>query len=160
MKKYILLTVIIAGIIACNKTTTLPAYNAPTTANLKVTSLKHSADTVNVGDTIYLTATGSVYDTTAVYAYFTVASSATGSPSYTIGSASSPILVPAILATRNVAGMNDWTATIPLTKLANVSKSKLTITGTFVSQLTLSSQGSNTATLADAGQTTKTIYVQ
>ena len=125
-----------------------------------MTSLKHTEDTVNVGDTVYLTATGSIYDTLAVYAYFTVSSSATGSPVYTIGSSSSPILLSTVLNTKNIAGTNAWTAIIPLTKITSVANSKLTITGNFVSQLTLSSQGSNTVTVADAGQTTKTIYVQ
>ncbi len=160
MKKYIFFFAIILAIVACNKTTTLPAYTSPATSNLKVTSLKHTEDTVNVGDTVYLTATGSIYDTLAVYAYFTVSSSATGSPVYTIGSSSSPILLSTVLNTKNIAGTNTWTAIIPLTKITSVANSKLTITGNFVSQLTLSSQGSNTATVADAGQTTKTIYVQ
>jgi hypothetical protein len=160
MKKYLLLIIVIAAIVSCNKTTTLSAYTPPSTTNLKVTSLNHTADTVNVGDTIYLTAKGSIYDTLNVYAYFSISSSSAGSPVYTVGSSSSPIKLSTVLDTKNFNGTNTWTATIALTKLANVSNSKLTITGNFIYQLSLSSQGSNTATISDAGVNTKTIYIQ
>ena len=161
MKKYLLVLAVIVAIIACNKTTTLPPYTSPVSKNLVVTSFAHTADTVNVGDTIYLNAEGTIYDTLPVYGYFSVASTSTGSPVYTVGSASSPIKLSTVLGSQNVAGINTFTAAIALTKLTNASNSKLTITGNFIYPLSLSSQGANVVTgVADTGQTTKTIYIQ
>lgn len=162
MKKYFfLIALIIVAIVACNKTTTLPAYTPPVTKNLVLTTFAHVADTVNVGDTVYLTATGTVYDTLNLYGYFSVASTSTGSPVYAVGSSSSPIKLSTVLGSQNIAGINTFTANIALTKIANVSGTKLTITGNFIYPLSLSSQGANIATgVPDAGQTTKTIYVR
>jgi hypothetical protein len=161
MKKYLLVLLVVVAVIACNKTTTLPSYTPPVSKNLVVSSFAHTADTVNVGDTIYLNAAGTVYDTLAVYGYFSVSSSSTGSPVYTIGSSSSPIKLSTVLGSQNVTGTNPFTAIIALTKITNVANSKLTITGNFIYPLSLSSQGANVVTgVADVGQTTKTIYIQ
>jgi hypothetical protein len=161
MKKYLFLLLITAIVFACNKTTTLPNYTPPITKNLIVKSFAHVADTVNVGDTIYLTATGTAYDSLNLYGYFSIVSSATGSPVYTVGSSSSPVLLPIMYATKNATDTNQWVATIALPKLTNASNSKLTITGNFFYPLSLSSQGTNLVTgVADAGQKTKTIYIE
>ena len=163
MKKYLFLLLIIAivVVVACNKTTTLGSYTPPISKNLIVKSFAHVADTVNVGDTIYLTATGTAYDSLNVYGYFSIVSSATGSPVYTVGSSSSPILLSIMYATKNPTDTNQWVATIALPKLTNTANSRLTITGNFFYPLSLSSQGANLVTgVADAGQETKTIYIQ
>jgi hypothetical protein len=160
MKKLLLISMIAMGglILGCVKYTTLPAYTPPVTANFSVASLKHTADTVNLGDTVYLTATGTIYDTTKnIYAYLTVSSSAAGVSTYTYGSASAPIkLVRTIGAQTN--GLYAWTSTIMLVGATTVEKAKLTITANFIYQLSLSSeQGKLTAT--DAGIVNKTVYV-
>ncbi|HVM87092.1 MAG TPA: hypothetical protein VMT76_02815 [Puia sp.] len=160
MKKYLLLSAAVIAVIACNKTTTLPGYTPPVSKNLTVTTFAHTADTVNVGDTVYLTATGTIYDTLSIYAYFSISSSATGTPVYSVGSSSSPIKLAAVLGSKNAADVNTWSATIALTKITNVSNTKLTITGNFSYSLSLSSQGPNTASAADAGINTKTIYIR
>ncbi|MBS1918371.1 MAG: hypothetical protein JST87_19050 [Bacteroidetes bacterium] len=161
MKKFILISIVVAAVVACNKTTTLPTYTPPVSKNLVVKTFAHTADTVNVGDTIYLTATGTVYDSLNLYGYFSISSSSTGSPVYTVGSSSSPIKLATALATKNPTDTNSFVATIVLPKLTNVSGSKLTVTGNFVYPLSLSSQGANIVTgVADAGQLTKTIYIQ
>jgi hypothetical protein len=159
MKKLLLICVIAISIISgCVKSTNLPAYTPPVTTNFSVASLKHTADTVNLGDTVYLTAAGTVYDTTKnIYAYLTVSSSAAGVSTYTYGSAAAPIkLVRTIGAQTN--GLYAWTSTIMLVGATTVDKAKLTITANFIYQLSLSSeQGKLTAT--DAGLTNKTVYV-
>lgn len=146
-------------ILGCVKSTNLPAYTPPVTTNFSVASLKHTADTVNLGDTIYLTATGIMYDTTKnIYAYLSVSSSAAGVSTYTYGSATTPIkLSRTIGALTN--GLYAWTSTIMLAGATTVNKAKLTITASFIYQLSLSSElGKLTAT--DAGNPNKTVYVQ
>jgi len=72
MKKLFLFSMLALGILifGCVKSTNLPAYTPPVTTNFSVSSLKHTADTVNLGDTIYLTAIGTIYDTTKnIYVY-------------------------------------------------------------------------------------------
>jgi hypothetical protein len=160
MKKIILLGAIVAVIIACNKTTTLPAYTAPFSSNISISSFKHTEDTVNVGDTVYLNVNGLAYDSLNVYGYFSVSSSATGSPVYAVGSSSSPVLLATSYATKNPTDTNRWSAVVALTKLTSIANTKLTITGNFVSQLSLSTMGNKVITVTDAGQTTKTVYVQ
>ena len=145
-------------ILGCVKSTNLPAYTPPVTTNFSVASLKHTADTVNLGDTVYLTATGTISDTTKnIYAYLTVSSSAVGVSTYTYGSATAPIkLARTIGAQTN--GVYAWTSTIMLVGATAVDKAKLTITANFIYQLSLSSeQGKLTAT--DAGNPNKTVYV-
>jgi hypothetical protein len=122
--------------------------------------MNHTKDTVKVGDTIYLNVSGTMYDTLNVYAYLTTKSTATGSPVYSTGSSASPIKLNRVLGSSNPSDMNPWNATIPLTGLTSVSGSKLTISGNFIYQLSLSSEGGGLATAADAGLINKTVYVQ
>ena len=101
-----------------------------------------------------------MYDTLNVYAYFTIKSSATGSPAYSTGSSSAPVKLNRVLGTTNVSGMNPWTATVILTGLTSIPNTKLTISANFIYQLSLSSEGGGLATATDAGVVNKTVFVQ
>ena len=162
MKKIILCSFIASGILifGCSKSNTLPPYKPPVSVNFTITSLNHTQDTVNVGDTITLNVAGTMFDTLYVYAYLTVTSSASGAPVFTYGSASSPIKLTRVLGSSNVSGMNSWTSSIRLIGATVTHKSKLTITANFIYQLSLSSEGGGTATSTDAGILNKTVYVQ
>ncbi|HTQ28672.1 MAG TPA: hypothetical protein VMI35_11105 [Puia sp.] len=163
MKKFLLFfsvaTMILAA--ACNKTTNLPPYAPVVPVIFSVSSLKHTQDTVNIGDTIYLTATGTMYDTTKnIYVYLASSYTASGVASvYNFGSAASPVKLSRVIGTQtnNLWG---WTSTIMLTGATFVpAKTKLSITGNFIYQLSLSSQ-QGTLSAADAGQSNKTVFVQ
>ena len=160
MKKLLLISMIALSILSlsCVKYTSLPAYTPPVATNFSVGSLIHTADTVNFCDTIYLTATGTVSDTTKnIYAYLTVSSSAAGVSTYNYGSASTPIKLSRTIGAQT-NGLYAWTSTIMLVGATTVDKAKLTITANFIYQLSLSSeQGKVTAT--DAGIANKTVYV-
>jgi hypothetical protein len=160
MKKFLFISMIAIGvlILGCVKSTNLPAYTPPVATNFSVASLKHTADTVNLGDTIYLTATGTMYDTTKnIYAYLSVSSSAAGVSTFTYGSAAAPIKLSRTIGAQT-NGLYTWTSTIMLAGATTVNKAKLTITANFIYQLSLSSeQGKLTAT--DAGIANKTVYV-
>jgi hypothetical protein len=166
MKKTFLFSLIAATIvmIACNKTTTLPPYTPPVAANFSIKTLAHTADTVNVGDTIFLTATGTMSDTvsaeSAVYAYITSSYTVSGaSVVYNYGSATSPVKINRVIGA-NSNGLFAWTATIPLYGATAVPhKTKLTIVANFQFQSSFSSeQGALSA--SDAGIKNKTVYVQ
>lgn len=161
MKRYILIILILTGAAACVKKDVLPAYTPPIATNFSVTSLKHTQDTVNVGDTVYVTVLGNASDSSkSIYGYFSVSYtvSSTGIV-YNYGSALSPIkLKPNFGSPAN--GLYPWTATVMLPGATIVpSKTKLTITGNFIYQLSLSSeQGKLSA--SDAGLANKTVYVR
>jgi hypothetical protein len=172
MKKYLLFITIVAAVVACNKTTTLPAYTPPFSKNFSVSSLSHTADTVNVGDTIYLHVAGTIADTTKdIYPYITVVDTLAGA-TFTWGTSpsnlptagvkqSSGYTPPAAIKLTKVIGaatngLYAWTSTLTLTGVTSVPhNTKLTITGLFTYQLSLSSEGSS-ASATDK----KTIYVQ
>ncbi len=162
MKKMMIYILIASGvlILGCSKNNTVPPYTPPAAVNFTVTSFNHTADTVHVGDTIYLNVAGTMYDTLNVYAYLTIKSTATGSPVYSLGSSSSPIKLNRVLGSSNVTGVNAWTSTIMLTGVTSISKSKLTISANFIYQLSLSSEGGGLASATDAGIANKTVYVQ
>jgi hypothetical protein len=162
MKNIYLLSLIVSVtlVFSCTKNSVVPAYTPPVTTNFTVTSLNHTKDTVNVGDTIYLNVAGTMYDTLNVYAYLTAKSSASGSPVYSYGSSSVPIKLIRILSSSNVSGMNTWTSTILLTGVTSIPNSKLTISANFIYQLSLSSEGGGLATATDAGVGNKTVYIQ
>jgi hypothetical protein len=164
MKKIFLLSLIVSGVLifSCSKKDTVPPYTPPVSANFSITSLKHTQDTVNVGDTIYLTATGTMYDTIStqdnIYTYLTVSSSGSGVSVYNYGSAAAPIKLSKTIGADS-AGLFAWTATIALPGATFIANTKLTITANFIYQLTLSSeQGKLSAT--DAGIKNKTVFVQ
>ena len=162
MKNIFLFSLILAGsvFLSCSKGTEVPTYTPPVANNFTVTAMIHTKDTVNVGDTIYLNVSGSMYDTLNVYAYLTTKSTATGSPVYSTGSSSSPIKLNRILGSSNVTDVNPWTSTIALTGVTSVHGSKLTISANFIYQLSLSSEGGGLAAATDAGILNKTVYVQ
>ncbi len=161
MKKYFLFLFTIITIAACEKHDRLPTYTPPVAKNFTVTSLKHTMDTVNVGDTIYLIATGTASDSSQfIYTYITVTSSAGGlNPSYSYGTAAAPIKLSKNYMSSS-AGLYTWTATIMLPGATFVpSGTKLTIAANFIYQLSLSSE-QGTLSAADAGVTSKTVFVQ
>jgi hypothetical protein len=162
MKKMLLvsLALLIGVVMSCTKNTIVPPYTPPTTSNFTVTALNHTKDTVQVGDTIYLTVAGTMYDTLNVYTYLTIKSSASGSPVYSYGSSSSPVKLYRTLGSTNVSGMNPWMATIRLTGVTSIPNTTLTITGNFVYQLSLSSEGGGLASGIDQGVKNKSIYIQ
>lgn len=163
MKKFLIFSGVVITILiaACNKTTNLPVYTPPVATNFSVKSLVHTKDTVSVGDTIYLTASGTMSDTTmAIYGYLTISSTASGASTlFTYGTSAAPLTIQRTIGA-NTNGLYAWTATIPLYTASLVPhKSKLTVTANFQYQLSLSSeQGTLTAT--DAGIKNKTIFVQ
>jgi hypothetical protein len=154
------LILVSAVFLSCSKGIEIPPYNPPVSNNFTVTSMSHTKDTVNTGDTVYLNVTGMMYDTLNVYAYFTIKSTATGAPVYSTGSSSSPIKINRILATNNPTDINAWTSTVAITGVTSVTGSKLTITGNFIYQLSLSSQGGGLAAASDGGVLNKTVFVQ
>jgi hypothetical protein len=149
-----------AAAIGCAKHEFLPVPGTPAKI-FTVTKLAHTADSVNIGDTLQLTATGTIADTSkAIYVALTSTYSANGATVVqTFGSASTPIKVK-YAAVAASAGFT-WTATIPLIGATQVAdKTKLTIAGTFQYQLSLSSALPSSLAATDAGQATKTIYVR
>ena len=163
MKKFLIFCglAILIAIAACNKTTTLPPYTPPATSNFSVKSLVHNKDTVNVGDTVYLTATGSILDTTQkIAAYFTNSYTASGASTVqNIYTAVAPDTLRNVVFSAGAAPLSTWTATISLPNISNVPhKTKLTIAGNFIYGLSLSSE-QGTLTASDGGKN-KLVYVQ
>jgi hypothetical protein len=161
MKRYILIVLIITAAASCVKKNVLPAYTPPLATNFSVTSLAHTKDTVNIGDTVYVNVAGNASDSSkSIYAYLSVSSAVNGSSSvYSVGTASAPIKLKPTFGSP-ASALYPWTATIMLPGATMVPhKTKLTITGNFIYQLSLSSQqGKLSAT--DAGILNKTVYVQ
>jgi hypothetical protein len=166
MKKFLLFSLIASTIlVAACKRDILPPYTPPVTSNFSVTSLKHTKDTVSVGDTIYLTAAGTAYSDTGtgqkIAAYLTSTYTAGGVSSVqSFYTATAPDTLKNAVFTAGTAPLLNWTATIQLVGATAVPhKTKLTIAGNFLYTLSLSSeQGTLTAT--DAGIKNKTIFVQ
>ena len=165
-KKLLLISSVLlaAVIISCNKTTTLPAYTPAVTTNFSAKTLNHTKDSVNVGDTIYLNATGIVYDTTKnISVFFTSTYTASGVSSvYNYGSAAAPVKVNRVIGAQT-NGVYAWSATIPLIAATNVPhKTALTIVGNFTYQLSFSSQQGNlsVADVSPNNSKIKTVYVK
>jgi hypothetical protein len=165
MKKYLFLSVVAVVVFACNKTTTLPVYTPPIAKNFSVSYFAHTQDTVNFGDTLYVDVAGTMSDTTQnIYPYITAASGSTifswGTPPASLSTTKSPVRLARVIGTAT-NGLYGWTSTIILVGATLVpDKTILTISGTFTYQLSLSTEGSNTANASDAGQATRTVYVQ
>ena len=161
MKRYVIPAIILISIVACNKTTTLPVYTPPVAKNFSVTSLKHTQDSVNVGDTLYLTATGVASDSSQfIYTYLSVSSTIGGAGSiFYYGTASSPVKLSKNYGSQT-NGLYSWTSNIMLPGATLVPhKTKLTIVGNFIYQLSLSSE-LGTLSATDAGMLNKTVYVR
>jgi hypothetical protein len=163
--KKVLITLVVlitAAAFGCAKHQFLPIVTPPVAKIFTVTSLNHTADTVNVGDTIWLNAAGTIYDTSkAVYVYMSSSYTANGASTvYNYGSATSSIKVKYVTGAPS-SGVFAWTATIPLIGATEVpDKVKLTVSATFQYQLSLSSELPSSLAISDAGQGTKTIYVR
>ena len=163
MKKWLLFSFIASFLFffGCTKNNILPAYTPAVPVIFSVSSLNHTVDSVNVGDTIYLNAAGTVYDTTKnIYVYMSASSTISGASSvYNFGSPTSLIKVNRVIGATNAAGLYTWTATLMLPGATLVPhKTKLTITGNFIYQLSLSSELGNLSA-TDAGIKNKTVYV-
>ena len=145
MKKIILFSSFAAGLIilACNKTTTLaPVSNKPIFS--VASKMTHAKDTLAAsGDTIRLTATGGIADTSRKY-NITANLKTTDSTNHAI----------AILWIRSVpvtftnaapdsTGQYKWTASMALIFPAVPVKNKLTTTAVFTYGLNISSQMGN-----------------
>jgi hypothetical protein len=164
MRKNIFITLVVliaAAAVGCAKHQFLPVVSPPSSKIFTVTKLAHTADSVNIGDTVELNATGTISDTSkAVYVFLTSTYSANGATVVqTFGTASSPIKVK-YTAVAGTGGFT-WTATITLIGATEVpDKTKLTIAATFQYQLSLSSELPPSLATTDAGQSNKTIYVR
>jgi hypothetical protein len=157
-----LTVLIIAAAVGCAKHQFLPIVTPPVSTVFTVSSLNHTADTVNVGDTIWLNAAGTIYDTTKLISVYMTSSYTVGGVSsiYDFGTSSSPVKVPNRVIGALNNGVYSWTATIPLTGATEVPvKTKLTIAATFQYQLSFSSELPSNLTVNDAGQHNKTVYV-
>jgi hypothetical protein len=165
-KKLLIFLVAVASaafIASCVKSDALPVYTPSPTLIFTPGSLKHTADTVNVGDTVQLAASGTVWDTTRTISVFLSATyGGATSGSYNYGNVTAPILVKRVInPTVNSSGLYPWTATILLPGATSVAhKTTLSITATYVYQLTLSSQLPSSMSSSDAGIKTKTVYVK
>jgi hypothetical protein len=152
------------AVISCNKTTTLPVVPTVNTT-FSANPVHHTKDSVNVGDTVYLTASGVISDTTQTISVYLVSTySATGiAGTFNYGTAAAPVkVVRTITGPINPAyNLYPWSATIilPGATAAVPHKSTLTITGNYVYQLSLSSSLGILA-VTDAGVKNKTIYVK
>jgi hypothetical protein len=161
-KLFLIIAILVIGAISCTKHQFLPIVSPPVADVFVVSSLNHTKDSVNIGDTIYLNAAGVVYDTTkAIYVYLTSTYTAGGvSDTYSFGSATSPVKVNRVIGAY-AGSLYAWTAIIPMTGATEVpAKTKLTITGTFEYQDSFSSELPSSLTVSDAGVNSKTVYVK
>jgi hypothetical protein len=166
MKKLLLISLVAfaVGFAACDKGTTLPPYTPPVTSNFSVKTLAHTKDTVNQGDTIYLTATGTMSDTigteSAIYTFITSTYTVSGATVvFNYGSAAAPVKIARTIGA-NTNGQFAWSATIPLYGASLVPhKTKLTIAANFQYQSSFSSE-QGTLSASDAGVKLKTVFVQ
>lgn len=141
MKKIAVFSVALLGIVilSCNKTSTLPAYTPPVKNNFTIAKFVHVKDTINVGDSLNFTASGTITDTTKTLSVFLSASY--GSVTYNIGTSAAPIKINRIIGVATPDGSGyAWTAAIPAFVTSFVPHaSKVTVTATFSYQLSLSS---------------------
>lgn len=163
---FFLLLVILASaasIAGCVKSAALPVSPPSPSQIFTPGSLKHTADTVNVGDTVQLNASGSIWDTTKTISVFLTATyGGATAGSFNYGTVTAPILVKRVInPALNSSGLYPWTATIALPGATLVAhKTTLAITATYVYQLSLSSQLPPSMSATDAGIKTKTVYVK
>ena len=142
---------------ACNKTTTLPAYTAPTIFSVS-SKVTHSKDSiVNSGDTVVFKVQGNISDTTGKYVI-----SATLKSTDTTG-ALNPItvlfikkVIPAYdTAGFGTSGLYHWAVNLSLPIPAVASKTGIKTTATFAYGLNLSSELGNLV-----GTDTKFLHVK
>jgi hypothetical protein len=164
MRKNISITLVFlitAAAVGCAKHQFLPVFTPPVPTIFTANTLNHTADTVNVGDTIWLNATGTVYDTTKnIYVFLSSTYTAGGvSQVFSFGTAASPVKLNRVIGAAT-NGVYAWSALITMTGATNVAvKTKLSISGTFQYQDSFSSQLPSSLTVSDAGVKNKTVYV-
>jgi len=148
MKKLFLFLIIAAAgiIVACNKTTTLPAYTQ-TIAFTVASKMSHAKDTVSSkGDTLWMTASGTISDTSRKYAISTnlkTADSVNRTPYAVLNIKSIPVTF--TNAAPDASGMYKWSATMALPVPAVATKTKFYTTATFAFGQYGSNQMGNTA---------------
>jgi hypothetical protein len=150
----------IALAFGCSKGVTLPVSQP--SIIFTASTLNHTADSVNVGDTIHLQVTGTMSDTTKTISAYLVTTFTAGGVSgvYNYGNSSSPVKLNRTILSNN-GGLYSWTATIIMPGATNVPhKTALTVTATLEYQLSLSSELPTSLTLTDKGVKNKTIYVR
>jgi hypothetical protein len=157
---------LIAGILviaACNKGTNLPPYTPVVATNFSADSVHHTKDSVNIGDTIYLSATGKMYDTTQpIFVYLTASYTASGvSTVYNYGSAAAPVKINRTIGAGS-GGLYGWSSTIALPGATAVPhKTAITVGGNYIYQLNFSSvQGKVSVTDAGSGPKNHAVYVK
>lgn len=149
MKKLVLLLIVAAGVVvvACNKQTILPSYTQTIyfTANSK---MSHASDTVSSkGDTLWLTAGGTIKDTSRKYGItgsFKTADSVNKTVYATLYVKTLPVTF--VNAAPDDKGFFKWSATVGLPVPAVAAKTRFYSTATFAYSTYGSSQMGNVAT--------------
>ncbi len=162
------LAIVVISVVSCVKSATLPTKTPSPATIFTAGKLNHTKDSVNVGDTIYLNATGTVWDTTQSISVFVTATSGDSTATafnptgtFVMGSSVAPVKVNRVIGALNASGLYAWTATITLPGATGVAhKKRLAITSTYIYQLSLSSQLPASVTSTDAGIKIKTVYIK
>ena len=150
MRKIVLMIIIAAAgfIVACDKHDTLPAYTAPTIFAAS-TSMSHLKDTISSkGDTIWLTASGTISDTSRTYAISATvkATDTTTALNLISGNYLKSVSVKFDTTGYGVSGLFKWTTvskSLYITTPAIPAKTKIKTTCLFTFGLNLSSQTGN-----------------
>lgn len=148
MKQILIVLLSVSGalLVGCDKTDTLPAVT-PTTI-FSVGSLKHTVDTLNVGDSIYFRASGKIADTTNTLT--AAIKMVSGSVNAATGAFTSSNNVVASYFVKPVAktisdpttgsSLYNWTAVFGVPAPSVAHKTSVLTTASFENSLSLSSQ--------------------
>ena len=157
---FILTTILI---ISCTKKDTLPPYTPNTPIIFSVNNrMSHNKDTLNIGDTIILTAKGLIADTTNTFS--TSLRTVTGSVNALGVFASAGVLVgvstpgptsKVLSAPSGTSSLYNWTAVYKTIVPAVGHKTNILVTGYFENSLSLSSQYGN-----QISSDSKAIYIR
>lgn len=150
-------------IIACNKEEQLPTYKSSVPVIFSVNSrMSHTIDTVNLGDTIYLTASGTIADTANTFSssfkMFTGNVSASGAFTSSGNLAGAAFISPLprlISAPVAPSALFGWVAPIAVPCPPVAHKTNILISGSFENSVSLSSQLGN-----QSASDSKPIYVR
>ncbi len=162
MKKILFVLLIASGVlVACDKTDTLPEVS--TSPIFSVSSVKHTKDTVNLGDSIYFTVMGKIADTTNTFTASIKLVS--GSVSASTGAfTSSNIMVAAhyvksvarvISTASGTSPLYNWTSVIGIPSPGVARKTNVLTTISIENSLSLSSQTGNQVV-----NDSKPVYIQ
>jgi hypothetical protein len=155
MKKISLFLLMVSGVViwACNKTTTLPSYTAPT--SFSVTSkMTHSKDSIiNSGDTVIFSTQGYIADTTTVATtthptIFTMSATLKATDTTAAANPITILFLKKVSPAYDTAGISKtglfhWSAKLKLPIPPVASKTGIKTTATFGYSLNLSSQLGN-----------------